>query len=50
MLCSLSRTTGTGISANEADAEGGTIDAKVAQTSGDGARVPTDAVAEACDG
>jgi hypothetical protein len=33
MLCSLSRTTGTGISANAADAEGGTIDAEVAPRS-----------------
>jgi len=30
MLCSLSRTTGTDIDDNEADVEGGTIDAEVA--------------------
>ena len=55
MSCSLSQTTSADIGGNATDAEGGNSDAEKAcesgvQESGGGARVPTDAVAEACDG
>ena len=55
MSCSLSQMTGVDIGGNDTDAEGGNSDAEKGRESGvresgGGARVPTDAVAEACDG